>query len=141
MRRPSSLLGSLVNNFCQGFDTVNRENLKSLEAFGGLCFEAGQLPTSAALRKGILLPDEVYTHGRFTVVWKASLDESLVAIKVPFFNLSKDRSEATKVSKQPTCGVHLQTNFTETVETDTGVEETVPSKHCTIPRHQRNSVQ
>ena len=139
MRRPSSLLGSLINNFAKAFASVNEENLKYLKVLESLYSEIGQHPTSAVLLQGISKSSsDAYAPGRFTSVWKGELNGNPVAIKATHVIRADERKKVMEVSKQSICGLCLQTNSTETVETDTGVEETVPSQHPAVLWHQRN---
>jgi hypothetical protein len=70
-------------------------------------------------------------------MWEGSLDVARVAIK-GFYG--KDVIENMKaVSIQPPHEVRSQMKLTDNLETGTDVDETIPSKHPTVPWRGRNA--
>ena len=78
--------------------------------------------------------------GGLTDIWRGDLGDSLVAIKAFRIYPAQNLKEAKEVSEQPTVWVRSRMSFTDSLETGTGVEETIPSEHPTIPWGQHDAL-
>jgi hypothetical protein len=109
---------------------LDLEHSQYTTVLGGIYSALQQLPTSVELSGRLVKCGKIcVASGGFTDVWRGNLSsnsgESLVAIKA-FRLCAQNVGEAKKVSKKSTNKVRSRAKFTDSLETDTVVEETIP---------------
>ena len=115
--------------------TVDSQNAKFVTALGNMCSVTEQLPTSAVLTAGLKKRGKIaVASGGLTDIWRGKYRGTLVAIKAFRIHPSQDLKEAKKVHIQLTWETCSQTQFTDSVDTGTHVEEAISRKYPPVSR-------